>query len=264
MKSKDINLAEELGKSLFNNIIDPALDVMEIPVDTLFEDDSLLQAIPILKSIHSVGRSCVAIRDKYLYKRLVVFIQEINSGEVSKKKKEYLEKIAKDNAFKAELERLLHFIDLCSYEEQAKYLGRFFKAYVNEEISWEVLQELAEANQRMFIGDYKVLQRLVSIRDDKWIKVDNRSTANRLISLGLCNELQAGVDYESNIKTMRIDPMYISNMFILTKFGETFGKYLDNKELDIYEEVWYSVDRSSKYTSPKDKKTETNKSIEGL
>ena len=226
MKNAITSLAADLGKSLFSNIINPTLDVMEIPIDDLFEDDSLLEALPVLKTIHSVGKSYVAIRDKYLFRRLVVFIQEINTGDVSQEDKDkYIEKLDKTKVLNAELERLLLFIDQCSYEEQSRYLGRFFKAYIKGEISWEVLQELAEANQRMFIGDYKVLQYVYSLENATHIKHDQESSVNRLVSIGLITDLRIKNDGIMMVEQAKDEGLQ------LTVFGKVFCRYMGKKNM---------------------------------
>lgn len=249
MKPEITNLAVDLGKSLFNNIIDPAMDVMEIPIDALFEDGSLLEAIPILKTIHAVGKTYVAIRDKYLFRRLVVFIQEINSGDVSQEEKDkYIDRLDKNKTLNSELERLLLFIDQCSYEEQSRYLGRFFKVYIKEEISWEVLQELAEANQRMFICDYDVLQYIYSLKSAAHIKHDQESSINRLVSLGLINDLRIKNDGIMLVEQAKAEGLS------LTEFGNVFCRYMDKKEYDFATEIKEILGGSSKYISPREKR----------
>lgn len=248
MKRKIAGLAKTVGESLFGEMIDPALDIAEYPVDLLFEDGSPLEAVPFVKTIFALGKTCASIHDKYLYKRLIIFIQEINKGEISQEKKdEFSKKLLKnDKTYTATLERLLLFLTHSIHDEQAIYLGRFFIAFINGDVSWNTMQELAEANHRMFICDYDVLGYIVSKTGTIRVRKDLEASVSRLASLGIINDLrvkQSGILVREEYKDEGI---------VLTEFGEVFVKFIDKKPYNIEYEI-NEVFRDSKYLSPNEK-----------
>ncbi|MBR2550253.1 MAG: hypothetical protein IKE92_09610 [Clostridiales bacterium] len=227
MDNSEKNLVLAFAESLFEPVFDIGTDVAEVAVDSLFEDGSILEAIPVVKIICAVGKAVLSVRDKYLCKRLAVFIQEFNNGKLSQKQiDKHKEKLLNENRLEAECERILLLIDQSTYESQTKYLCRFYQAYINQDISWEKFQELAEANQRMFIGDYSILKDIVYKKIKTYVSAEQESNINRLISLGLIN------DYRLKNDAILLTAEYKDTGIQLTEFGKVFGRYLDVIEAD--------------------------------
>ena len=83
-----------------------------------------------------------------------------------------------------ELGRILIILGKHFENIQSQVLGSFYNSYVTGEISWGKFCELSEANCRMFISDYHILQEAacnggININDRELYQVDC------LISLGL-------------------------------------------------------------------------------
>ena len=83
----DFDLVEQLKVSLFENSIDVAIDFAEIGLDNLLSDitdSEILQEIPIIKTIYSVCKVGLAIQEKHLLKKTLVFIKEFNSKQINR------------------------------------------------------------------------------------------------------------------------------------------------------------------------------------
>ena len=221
MDNSEKSIVKAFGKSMFDLSFDIVADIADVAVDSLIEDGSILEAIPVVKIICAVGKAVVSVRDKFLCKRLAVFLQEFNNGILSKEQiDKHKEKLTKEFRLEAECERVLLLIDQCTHEYQTKYLCRFYQAYINQDIKWEKFQELAEANQRMFIGDYSIFEDIFNQNIVTHVSAEQESNINRLISLGLIN------DYRLKNDAILLTVEYKDAGIQLTEFGKVFGRYM--------------------------------------
>ena len=60
-------------------------DYLELGIDSILENDSLKE-IPIIKTFLSIGKITKNIRERNLIKNLVIFLNELNSGNIDKEK----------------------------------------------------------------------------------------------------------------------------------------------------------------------------------
>lgn len=216
-------LIKSFEDSLLGNFIDPTTDLVEVAVDSLFED-GIIKDIPIVKYIYSVGKTIVCIRDKYLCKRLIAFIQEFNQNNISKEQlQKHINELCDNNRLQFEYEKVILYIDLCTEEVQSKYIARFYIAYLNREINWETFTELAEANRRMFINDYSVLRYIASQKYVDSVNEDEESAVSRLASLGLLSDTRLNTITGGFLVTedCKREPIKILNL------GAIFSNYID-------------------------------------
>lgn len=237
MKNQDCNLTNAFSDSLFGNLIDPALDIIESPIDDLF-DDGLIKEIPFAKSIYAIGKTFVGLREKYLYKKTVAFIQELNRDEVSDERlQKHINDLSNKKKYQAECERVLLYIDSCNHILQSKYLSRFYLAYLKGEIDWDVFQELAEVNLRMFVGDYRIMQITMVKGIVSRINEDNASSIQRLSSTGLLSDFIPFGLSDAGVSIKRIN----DRALILTPLGQLFGQYLDKVDFNSRKEICNSL-----------------------
>ena len=208
--SSETNLVKTFGRSLLGNSVDPSLDISKLSVDVLLEDSTLVEGTPVIKSIRSAGKIVMPVSDKLLCKRLAAFFQAFNSAGLSQVKKDkHVDNLSQDKNLDSEYEQVLIFIEQSSQLLQAQFLGRTYAAYWNGDFNWDRFQELAEANSRMFIGDYSVLQSAASGKTAALANGDHEAAIIRLASLGLIFDLR---EKNSGIS--------------LTEFGIDFSTYL--------------------------------------
>lgn len=185
----DFDLVEQLKVSLFENSIDVAIDFAEIGLDNLLSDitdSEILQEIPIIKTIYSVCKVGLAIQEKHLLKKTLVFIKEFNSKKIKPKKLEkYKKKINEQPHYvEEELGRVLILLNKILDDSKAVILAKLYRNFIEEEIDWEQFCEFTDITERIFLSDIKVL-----LHGYKHKGVDLGDFPNyhldRLISIGL-------------------------------------------------------------------------------
>lgn len=185
----DFDLVEQLKVSLFENSIDVAIDFAEIGLDNLLSDitdSEILQEIPIIKTIYSVCKVGLAIQEKHLLKKTLVFIKEFNSKQIKPKKLEkYKKKINEQPHYvEEELGRVLILLNKILDDSKAVILAKLYRNFIEEEIDWKQFCELTDITERIFLSDIKVL-----LHGYKHKGVDLGDFPNyhldRLISIGL-------------------------------------------------------------------------------
>jgi len=128
----DFDLVEQLKVSLFENSIDVATDFAEIGLDNLLSDitdSEILQEIPIIKTIYSVCKVGLAIQEKHLLKKTLVFIKEFNSKQIkSKKLEKYKKKINEQPHYvEEELGRVLILLNKILDDSKAVILAKLYR-----------------------------------------------------------------------------------------------------------------------------------------
>lgn len=178
-------LTEEFKNSLINNAETGLEDYLELAVDNFIED-GILKDIPIVSSIVNGLKFAKNIYDRNLLKQTLVFISELNNGTISKEKLIAYKSTIENNPKKCEeeLERILTLLNNFIDKEKSIILAKFFKSYINEEITWNEFCEYSEIINRIFIQDIDILIRIYNKEVvDSWNK--ERYRIERLVAVGL-------------------------------------------------------------------------------
>ena len=178
-------MVTEFNKSLIINSTDAIQEYLEIGVDKLLEN-KIATELPVIKTIVGAGKIVKTISEKNLIKNLILFINELNCGSIDKEKLEKHRKKLNENHTKAEKElgRILIILDKTIDNQKSIFLGKVYKAYINQKIDWELFIEFSEIINRIFIQDFKVLKLLYLDTFDSENKND-MFKVERMISLGI-------------------------------------------------------------------------------
>lgn len=194
----DNKIIPSFRDSVFTNALgDPSLDILEIGIDSIFENE-ILKSIPIAKIFFGIGKAVINLHDRNLLKQTFEFIKSLNSKEISEKKlNKYKNKISDISVAEKELGRVLILLNSFIDKEKSQILALLFRAYVNEDISWESFCEYSEVISRMFVSDFSLL---IDIHKNKTTetKTNNRHQADRLSSLGLINRSMSTIRVINN------------------------------------------------------------------
>lgn len=186
----DKDLIPAFEQSLTAPSLDLSIDFAEIAIDALFEND-IVSEVPVAKTIVAVWKTGTAIRDRKLLKNSLVFLQEFHSdASNSKKIQKHKERLlSNDKFFVAELERILLLLDRFLDCERAKILAKFFKSYINGDMTRSEFLEVSDITDRVFPYDLVILKMAYS---DNGIDFDDSYNyrIDRLISLGLLENPQ--------------------------------------------------------------------------
>lgn len=152
-------IVPEFSDSLVIDSSDILSDYLELGIDSVLENDNLKE-IPIVKTFISVGRIARNIGERNLLKNLVIFINELNSGNIDKEKlRKHKEELNK-NPKKAEKElgRVLIILEQTLDNIKSSILGKLYKTYINQEIDWDLFVEFSEVTNRLYINDLNTLK----------------------------------------------------------------------------------------------------------
>ncbi|MDG4474661.1 hypothetical protein [Thiovibrio frasassiensis] len=142
LSSKFIDLLRD------KNCRDLLINNSEVILDQICEDE-LIKSIPIISNLTNTGKAVLAFRDRYLIRKIGIFLNQINSVDQESLSK-FLEKLDKEGYRKKVGEKLLILLDKADDDEKAKVTGELFKRYVSEEISKDTFELLCEAVNKTF------------------------------------------------------------------------------------------------------------------
>jgi len=147
---------------LTDDISSLGIDFMEIGLEALF-DDEIVKEIPIVKSVFAVGKTAIAIRNRHLLKKTLVFIQEMKSGKLDQERfEDYKKKLNNDKYKEQEIERVIIILDRFIDNIRAKYLAKIYVGYINSNINWDEFCDFSEIIDKLLISDFASLQKSYS------------------------------------------------------------------------------------------------------
>lgn len=179
-------IVPEFNDSLVIDSSDIMGDYLELGIDSILENDSLKE-IPIIKTFLSVGKIAKNIRERNLIKNLVIFLNELNSGNIDKEKlNRHKEELRQDHKkAEKELGRVLIILEQTIDNIKSSILGKLYKAYINQEMDWNLFVEFSEITNRLYVNDLSIL---LLIYNNQLSDTSNRSDLyriERLNSLGV-------------------------------------------------------------------------------
>lgn len=149
------------------SLLDPTLadacsDLVEVGIDSVL-DVGLLKSIPIASLLIGVGKTAQNIHDRNLLRQTATFINSFNKGTAKPEKVEQYRKKVNENPKKAEEElgRVVILLNNNVDLKKSEILGKFYKAYVNQEMNWNEFCELSDVTSRLFLSDIELLLKII-------------------------------------------------------------------------------------------------------
>lgn len=204
-------------ESIFSGVSSVIPDIAELGIDS-FLDDGVLKDLPFVGIFLGAKNVVQNLYDRNLMRQTLVFIKELNSGNLDEKKKQKYKKKIENDTKKAEdeLGRVLLILNRTVDVEKTCMLARLFTHYINEDISWDQFRDYTEVVERLFLSDIAWLGKLYNhnIKGDDYMVGSSVYNANRLASIGLVGLSNVASIYKKN---------YGMGSFVaLTKFGKEF------------------------------------------
>lgn len=179
-------LTEDFKNSLIISSEDGIKDCIEFGIDDLLNEGTL-KDFPIVSTIVSGLKFAKYIYDRNLLKQTLVFIDELNNGNVSRERLVAYKDTIENNPKKCEdeLGRILIYLNSFIDKEKSIMLAKIFKAYIKQEIIWNEFCEFSEIISRLFIRDLQILNKIKDREIDLMFSREDEFRAERLYSLGL-------------------------------------------------------------------------------
>lgn len=154
------SLIPSFKESVFSNVVDIAIDLSEVGIDSCLES-GILEDIPFVNVLYKLGNIAVSIRERHFLQKTLVFIQEINDGNVSDVDRDQHKKRLESNPKKMEKELgyILVSIDRHLQSVKSKILARFYAAYLDSssKYDWVDFCILSEILDEVSIYDFDAL-----------------------------------------------------------------------------------------------------------
>lgn len=210
-------IVQKFRDSLALDASEIAQDYVELGIDSIV-DNEVIKNIPIVKSLVSAGKIINSIYERNLAKNLLIFLNELNSGNIDKEKlNKHINVLKNPKQSEKELGRFLIILNQTIDNEKAVLYGKIYKAFINQKIAWDEVIEYTEIVSRLFIQDLEVLKDLF---DNKTIIVKDRSSIfkiDRLYALGIVGfkpkELYPGGGIESYAVLNELGKIFAQTIF---------------------------------------------------
>lgn len=150
MKQDEENKPNEVSEELVETTMDLAVDYSEIALDSIF-DDSILEEVPIIKTIVSTYKIGKSIQERHFVKKLTIFLKEFHSGKIDEKKlQDFKQKFSTNNKYQSQvMEHITVFNDRFIDSQKSVILANLFSAYIEDKMDWTFYTELAHCLERL-------------------------------------------------------------------------------------------------------------------
>lgn len=121
-----------------NPIVNTGIDYAEMGIDAFMTND-VIKEIPIIKTIASVVKVCLSIKEWTFAKKIIKFLEQYHLGYLTENEKEaFLNKYQSDTKYKEKIVSFLITINDKYFEtKQSEIAGNLFVAYVKGLIDWD-------------------------------------------------------------------------------------------------------------------------------
>lgn len=178
-------LAKGLKQSVKKEIKTAVTPLLDAGISCLNQNE-LISKVPLVSTVVSLYHLSTNIKDCYMYKKLLKFIDKINSKDVTQE--EIDNHLAKYNHnTQRELEYIIVIIDRLQEIEQSDLLGKLYVSYIRGKINWLEFRQYANVIDRLLPGD---IEKLYDFHSKEPIELDIKvidSSILRLQGLGLIN-----------------------------------------------------------------------------
>lgn len=176
--SKDLgsSLIETLGSSELPEIVQ---DIAEAALDSVLID-GIAKDIPIVGMIVRLGKAAFTIRDYFLIRKVLVFLQGM-SETTHEQRQAFVSEIEADPKYQQRVgETIIMLLDRLDHIDKSRLIARVFSACVKGEIDYDEFLRISTAVERAFIGDLNDLLHYFSVKEisEAGRRRRNRTTRN--------------------------------------------------------------------------------------
>ena len=229
MEEKSLSIA--FCESLEENLTGIVSEYAEIGLDA-FLADGALKEIPIISTavaLYKIGSSLI---DRHNFRKLCLFLDEINKGITDNEKREkYKEKFKSNDKFRnSEIEYLLVLINRYISYDKPQMLAKLYMAYLDGIIIWEEFAMYSEVVDRFLLLDKETL--ITTATEIIVHKNMGGESVLRLVALGLMTEITDKSTFLKHSTGYALDIGKLENSvsndrkYKRTEFGEKLAQIL--------------------------------------
>lgn len=150
-----MDIKGDLMKEVLLECGEVATEYADIGLTELLKD-SVIEEIPILKTVNSVIKIGKSISGAFFYKKLLNFLINLEDFDYKERKK-IIDKYTKDD--KEFSEKLIYIIEKLDETEKAKFLSNIFKCYGEGKINYNDFRRFCIILINTYLEDIKFLNK---------------------------------------------------------------------------------------------------------
>lgn len=164
------SFASTLAKSDLSTLMK---DGVELSIDSLM-DDGIAKDIPVVGTIVGLIKSSQNIGNWLFLKKILAFLTKLESVDRQQREK-MINKIDNSKKYRKKVgDQLLFIIDSCEDDIKAEYIAVLFKAFINEEVTYDD-----------FMKGSSIINRLTTVDFDRFVKFGADMYDTDFIGVGL-------------------------------------------------------------------------------
>lgn len=151
-------MIKSMDQSIFKDTYPIADYILDLNIDELVKSN-VIEIIPVLRAINALYNGVLGVRDRFFMRKVVLFINQFNSGLNTSEIKEFVSSTLNDDNFREKVnENILILLDRYDDECKALILAELLKNWVKRNIDWATFKRLAYSVDRthpsLFLGLY--------------------------------------------------------------------------------------------------------------
>jgi hypothetical protein len=148
MQRANQEIIESMNQSIFKGSYPVTEDILDLNFDELAKSD-VIKHIPVLSVINALYKGALGIRDRFFMRKVVLFINQFNSGLSTPKIQKFVSNVLTDENFREKVnERILILLDRFEDEVKALILAELLKSWINRDIDWDTFQRFTYTVER--------------------------------------------------------------------------------------------------------------------
>jgi hypothetical protein len=138
-------------------------DALEVAIDANLAD-GIIKEIPVVKTIYSLCKVGLGIREHFFIKKISLFIQHINESQLDTELiKEFKINLSNNPNLASKItENITILIDKFTSLEKSKILGNLFASYVKKDLTWDEYVSLSFCLEIIHPDGFKALNTLAN------------------------------------------------------------------------------------------------------
>ena len=155
------SLTDKLSKEIVNTSIDTSIDYAELTIDEILTSDTLKE-IPIVKTLVSIAKIGINIKERFFVKKLLTFLRELHLQNIDTQKLEdFKGKFENEPKFRTKVtEQIMIYNDAFLNIEKSKILAKLFKSHIEGNFDWEYFNYLSVCLNNAHPKAFKFLEKL--------------------------------------------------------------------------------------------------------
>ena len=249
------NIINQIEEDIFKEPLgDLVIDYLDIGLDAV-TDSEIIDCIPVVKTIATICKTGISIKERFFAKKMLIFASEIRKGDVSEEKFELRRKALANNEkwIKKEIEDIIIYIDRYDRAEKAQMHAILYRGYINNKISNDKYLNMLAVIEEWHKADNGLLEKLYEIHKKNefnsrdYVIMTDSASAQRIEALGILHIKREVVDLEEEFGPAESDdeygcPFALREELSLNYAGILLGEILFDKEIySSFDEEYFDI-----------------------